>query len=1823
MDSSPEASILPAVAIVGLSIELPSRMHSHVNLDFPAFERILFSGKDVYEKFPSERLNVKAWQGSNLGQILTDTGAFLKNLAFFDYLEFGVSMKVARAMAVGSRKLLEQSFLALLDSGIDYRGRNVGCFMSSVDFDISNIVEPDVFEAKGSFAGTPCMIANRISYHLDLLGPSVPIDTACSSSLTATHLAVQALRQGDCEAAIVGGCQVNHRLIDWINYSQGSILSPEGKSKPFDANANGFGRGEGVVVVVLKLLKDAIRDGDHIYASILGTGINSNGSAAPVSAPVAESQMDAMFRAYSRTGCSPTEVDFIEMHATGTFCIIPPSVNFLKPNPAIKWDEYKLHVVKEKCIVRPCHPSGRALISIASSGIGGSNGHAVLEGVHLCNEGNQPPPVFQHRPILLMAGGLTPHSVSAISESLIDFLSEQDASHLPMLSVILGRRARQMTWHSFAIARPREAVTAGHFSAPVLTPRRKPPVVFVFSGQGPQHVQMGRQLFEEHSVFRETILYLDLIYEKRVGRSLIKTTGLFDSSATFADLPSIWPISIVLPAITMIQIALVDLLHSVNVIPDIVIGHSAGETAVLYASGAGSKEMAISVAIARGKAMTIVENVGGAMAALSCSPDVAKSIIDPIVDREGGGTLEIACFNAPNAVTIAGSENYVTDIIVETKRQGYFATPLHTRVPVHCCMMDACAKQYRASMDEVFEAHPGCHRPTIKTFSMLTGSQLEAPFTPIYFWENTRNSVKFAEAVSVLLRETPDATFVEISLHSVLSNYLVELGAKTSSIFCPMRRTKNPQNHHESIAFLGCLGKLMSRGLAKVDVSAINGIRSIDSAEVSLPPYPFLRRYVQYYPDQSVLITRQLAVRNGAMDGSHVRINSKTHPVLAEHLIKGEPIMPASGYLEMIFERGAKQVWNVEFRSMFSLSSAYPVLMNVRLDGLHWSVLSVPDLSNQAVTRLHAEGFFSTAFREANSDYERLKLSSIMERCSKIEINGRGEVLTQVRGKSLDLEKIMTGNVDDAEYYLPSRIDNLQLHKSLFNLGLPETLFVHFQRGNEMHLKQLLSEVSKHEQKTLWIFATGNLDSAAAKGFSRSLRREVPLWDIRLVLLPREWAISTQYAAIQSLMTSGISEAEVSITADGEVLLPRVALSSAPTPRQFDASSFWYLDDKNKILHAASPTVPHGHVVVFIEAMSPPEMSLRGIIGRVQKNSCLESRVIGIVKDQPLSNFAIAHEKHIMSIKDSKTVGPELALSALVAYMAFGLATWTQCSGVRRGSILVTSSYTTAGRGLRCILTVLGIPHDSTEDIPLSFPEVSTCYELVLSGSTQKEEIQVLGHLSRTSPPFLWNDPTYGLQSTLNRQPWIAADALSILNRLPDFVSESGTTPLQELTSSVDLSSAQVSWHLFDSHKAYLLIGGIGSLGVAIAVWMYKSSSLRKNENTLRMLKFLQTQVDVSIRMESCDATCKDDTVKLLSTIGVPIGSCMLLSVLLSDMTFFAHTNETYEAPFYPKVKAFRVLEHAMDIEKLDFFVAFSSCIIFGNAGQTNYSRQVFCCVGSITSPNTNAFGSANTVLGELTGRYRNAFSFVVPAIHDSTVALEYSEFRLASLLPWAMTSETLCNYLEDAILKLTDGPIGHYIPDFDWNVVCDCLGPSSLYGHLRRKDDVQTKEHLERAPTSLKDIVLAHIDINAEDLSPDVPLTSYGLDSLSATRLSFEIRSLIPISGLQLLADMTLNDLEVKLLDSSNQRTDLPSRNGRDFDWSQLNRSGETVVRLRDLDENPLILIHGTSGNVVAFKPLQERFSTALWAIQVTPETPSQSIYAIARFYFDQIKKE
>ncbi|KAF8168620.1 beta-ketoacyl synthase [Mycena galopus ATCC 62051] len=217
------------IAIVGIAAELPSGSHSEMNLDHTSFFEFLMSFGESYETIPPTRFDIKA----------VEKGSFLKDINFFDHVEFGISSRDARAMAPATRNLVENCFLALLDSGIDYRKQNVGCFTSGTSIDLSNVSKADEYELRGSFGAAPTMIANCVSNHLDLLRPSIPVDTVCSSSLTALHLAVQAILLGDCKAAVVGGCQLNHRLIDWISYSQALVLSSDGKCKPFDASADG------------------------------------------------------------------------------------------------------------------------------------------------------------------------------------------------------------------------------------------------------------------------------------------------------------------------------------------------------------------------------------------------------------------------------------------------------------------------------------------------------------------------------------------------------------------------------------------------------------------------------------------------------------------------------------------------------------------------------------------------------------------------------------------------------------------------------------------------------------------------------------------------------------------------------------------------------------------------------------------------------------------------------------------------------------------------------------------------------------------------------------------------------------------------------------------------------------------------------------------------------------------------------------------------------------------------------------------------------------------------------------------------------------------------------------------------------------------------------------------------------------------------------------------------------------------------------------------------------------------------------------------------
>ncbi|KZT25650.1 ketoacyl-synt-domain-containing protein [Neolentinus lepideus HHB14362 ss-1] len=1924
------------IAIVGIAVELPAGPNNAGNLDFTSFCRFLFDKGESYEKIPKERFNIEYLHGTGLGRVVPDTGSFLKDLDLFDYLEFGITGRDARLMPVSTRKLIETTFLSLLDSGIDYRGKNVGCYMSGVAHDLFAISGHDDGEARASLAYAPSTIANRVSYHFDLRGPTIPIDTACSSSLYATHLAAQALRTGECDAAVVGGSQINHRFVEWLTYSQVTgVLSPDGKCKPFDASANGFSRSEGVVSIVLKPLEAALRDHDKIYGSILGTGVNSSGQLAPIHAPVAAAQMDAMQRAFRQAQRSPHEVDFIESHTTGTAQgdptevnwigaefsrgregdlvmgslkgnlghleiasflaslskvalafktgMIPPNVNLKQRNPAIMWDQYRIHVPTEAEPLKCRSSTGRSLVAMTSSGIGGANGHCVVEG----------PPVPQVKqntfwridmsevPAILIAGGLSPKSTKSIGDALQGTFSD-DVRH--QLSRLYGRRARSMPWRSFAVAKDAKV---SQFTEPVLSYKSSVHLVFVFSGQGPQYFDMGRELFKTNVVFHSTILELDQVYEKVVGESLIQSTGMFCETAQEDRLGEIWPIPVTLVALTMVQIALFDTLVSLGIKPDAMIGHSAGETAVLYASGAGRKALALELAIARGKAMALLEGTDGAMAAVNCSEEQAREIIASVVAEAGSGPLEVGCLNTPDAITLSGKASHIDLAVRAAEAKGIFARRLRTRTPVHSAMMDICQSEYRRLVGEVFSRY-AVEAPSIDVFSTESGKFLDKTLDAQYFWDNTRGPVRFAEAISALHAKHPNAIYIELGPHPVLSGYLSSMVGKDVPVLCPLRRPKKGQRAVELHGLVEFVGKLVVAGYHSVDFDVLSGCYF--ETDLQQSSYPFARREVPYVAS-SLEITRQRRHRNGPLNYPQLQINAKTHPGLAEHIIKDEPIMPAAGYLEMALEFGARTLLDVEFISIITLSSERPTPVDVRLNGHKWTVHSVApaDIAKKwplQYDRLHAQGYLSVD-RPAEAP-PIVDLKPILRRLAPIDMKnfydgfanfaqygpmyqriqacyrglddrGREEVVVEVRGDDGDISDldgyhlhpaildaalhimvhpILTCCWDKTRYYLPSKVAAFTVHDALFENPFPRTVYAHgimsswspksitydftivrpdgvplctiesmqvarhghisetvekrfevvevptgfivphaigngdvklnghtpsiedkvliryteanghafddaaarsdtividYARGMEMEIQRRLMKMDPVSHLSLWLTVSVGSDNNALLGFSRSLRKEYGSWTVRSVVFPASWTKQKRTKTMQRLFHIEC-EPELYVQEDGSIHVPRIMASESPaSSAAFEPTLPWVYDSAH-IKQISVPRVPQNHYLVNVNKISRVTSRLWSFIGQPAG----ESRSVAGIVSGPISNVAVVHSGSAVDIHAS--LSPSIFALA-VAVLAIGAGHFTHPERLGRAAVFVTHAETDVGASVIRVYKELGLRIFSCPAEPTfaDFKIIANSLRpsFIVTGCEDPADIQVLdAQVSPGGRVFPWSDARRGIPGILSTDPWALGDAVKLALSNSKNTNVPYIPPLQFVEGTVPEQTLQTT-DILSPEKVYLLIGGTGSLGLEIALWMYSQgarnvvltsrggrASVTTNGSVLskRILKYLESLPDLSLHTVVADAASLDDIQGVVQDLKEPLGGCMILSGLLADRTFTAQTPETFEAPFPPKVGAFNALERALDINSLDFLITFSSVsAMFGNAGQTNYA-------------------SANTALAGLTKKYKNAFCMVCPFILDSAIALKGDDDdvyrrRLRHLADWGMTAEELCTYLGDGIRKLRHGTIWQYVPNFDWPRVATNVGLSPVFQHLLPETSMEVSHEMQ-GKSSIKDIICKILEVALDDLASDVPLTAYGLDSLSATALSTALASIVSVSQIQLLADVTLQQLEARAEDAASR---------------------------------------------------------------------------------------
>ena len=463
---------------------------------------------------------------------------------------------------------------------------------------------------------------------------------------------------------------------------------------------------------------------------------------------------------------------------------------------------------------------------------------------------------------------------------------------------------------------------------------------------------MGKQLFKKYAAFRKSVYECDEAYREIMGFSLIESSGLFvDSDSKAAGgkptVSSEWTVT--LPALTILQIALFDLLCSLGIKPDVVLGHSAGETALLYASGAAPKEMAVQVAVARAKMMSIAESVGGGMAAVACSPLEAQLLIDEVLAKEGifdkeeaERSLVLACYNSPEGVSVAGKEGLVDKLCEAAEGRGVMARRLRIPVPVHSFLMDVCKEECERGVGAVFERFEGeaTLRPTVTTYSTVTGQKFDGPFSVDYYWRNARQAVLFSQVTSQLVESYPTMCFVEISPHPVLSGYVSSAGVEMGRIVCPMRRPARDGTIMEAQAFLEAVGRLGVSGV-DIDWDILNN-KPIWDPQLKLPAYPFTRKHIPFHsPTPTPSFQKLLLPRNGPLNHPRLRLSKRTHPVLAGHVVNGEAIMPAAGFIEMAleFEGTPRVLWDVEFLGVLGLGSDEgAATVEVKMDGAKWGV---------------------------------------------------------------------------------------------------------------------------------------------------------------------------------------------------------------------------------------------------------------------------------------------------------------------------------------------------------------------------------------------------------------------------------------------------------------------------------------------------------------------------------------------------------------------------------------------------------------------------------------------------------------------------------------------------------------------------------------------------------------------------------------------------------------------------------------------------------------------------------------------------------------------
>ena len=950
------------IAIIGIGCRFPG------GINHPeALWKLLVEGREAVSDVPPDRWNVSRFYDGEpglVGKSIARRGGFIDAIDQFDPQFFGISPREAPYVDPQHRLLLETAWEAIEDAGmvLDFeKGTDLGVFVG-ISHNDYHVIQCTPTDSSGITAHSPTgsahsIAANRISYCLNLCGPSVAMDTACSSALTAVHAACEHIRTGRGDAALAGGVTVMITPGGFIGFSQASMLSPDGKCKAFDASADGFVRGEGAGMMLLKRLSKAIADGDPIHGVIVATALNQDGHTNGISLPSPEAQAQLVKDACRIAGIAPSRIGFVEAHGTGTavgdpieahalaeaLCgdrpagaplligsvktnlghletaagvaglvkamlvlkhrQIPPNLHFETPNPNIDFEGLKLRV---NTTLEPFPESdGPRLAGVNSFGFGGANAHVILE---------EPPVQPRHEHAEERAGRAWPIVLSARSEEalrgtalhLAKWIEERahangDSPVLPDLVHALGAR-RNHHPHRLTLVASSMAELAQELDAFGV----KQESVKARTAFTPRPEQAPRVAFvmsgqgpQWWGMGRELMRHEPVFREtfERCAAAMKPWArfSLIEELARADEASQLHRTEIAQPAIFAMQVALAALWRSWGVEPAAIVGHSVGEIAAACVAGVFGIEEGARIIVLRARFMDGCARGEGTMLAVGLGEDEARALI-----ARHDRTVTIAAFNGPRSLTLSGPRVSLDAMLAELEPQGVFARLVRVDHPFHHPLMQPASEELEKALAGL-EPQPD----TIPFFSTVTGERCAGGSCLAEHWgRGVRQPVQFAPAVNALAESGVDV-WLELGAHPALVHSIQEcLAARggKAPVFSSARRDR------EHASLLETAMDLHRAGVA-LDFAAMTPSRRL----VALPAYAWDKsrwwneaadwRDGRFTPGGRGLFDCRLP---RATPTWITRLDARHMAFLKDHKVENHVIFPAAAFVEMVLEAGVQ-----------------------------------------------------------------------------------------------------------------------------------------------------------------------------------------------------------------------------------------------------------------------------------------------------------------------------------------------------------------------------------------------------------------------------------------------------------------------------------------------------------------------------------------------------------------------------------------------------------------------------------------------------------------------------------------------------------------------------------------------------------------------------------------------------------------------------------------------------------------------------------------------------------------------------------------------------